>query len=175
MSGSNQLPTGWDEATGFVVDVDLIVQAPLPTALDVITLSDLVEATLRAESALGSWRITVLLTDDLRLQALHRDFLGLDSQTDVMTFPSVPDPDLPSHPSEPNQGGDIAVSVEMATAQAGEFGLSPAAEIKFLVVHGVLHLLGWSDQDAGDRASMLARQSAIIATFDSASSNGTAS
>ena len=96
------------------------------------------------------------LVDDRRLRGLHRDFMGIDEATDVMTFPS----------GEPGvAGGDIAVSVDRAAAQGPGFGHSAAEEAAFLVVHGLLHLLGWDDAADDDRAAMLARQQEIIGGF----------
>lgn len=161
---------------GLDLDLDLIVEHAPPNGLDLSGLERLIRFVLEAEGSRGSWAVAVVLTGDERLQLLHRDFMGIDARTDVMTFPIV-DEDAP--PSA-DRGGDVVVSVERATAQAEEFGQTPAEEVRFLVVHGLLHLCGWDDASDTARDRMLERQATLIAAFDaaqpsewkSASSNG---
>jgi rRNA maturation RNase YbeY len=141
------------------LDLEILPEADLPPNLDLHALARLVAFALRVEHAAGPWRVAVALVDDDRLRALHRDFMGIDEVTDAMTFPA----------DEPGvAGGDIAVSVERAADQAPGFGHTTAEEVRFLVVHGVLHLLGWDDASEEERAAMLARQGEIIAAFSSA-------
>ena len=124
--------------------------------------SDLLEAlaafVLSSEGATGFWEITVALVDDARLQSLHRDFMGIDTPTDVMTFPA-------DESTGENQGGELAISVDHAMTQAAEWGLSPGGEIAFLTVHGLLHLLGWRDDTDERGQSMLERQHVLIETW----------
>jgi len=86
---------------------------------------------------------TCLLASDKEIQALNRQFLGRDYPTDVLAFPE-PDEDL--------YLGDIAISVDRAAEQARQFGHSLEEEIKILMLHGVLHLLGMDHET--DRGQM---------------------
>ena len=150
-----------DSATDLALDLDVIVEAEVPPDLDLDALRDLVGFVLRSEGVTGSWAVAVVLTDDERLRALHRDYLGVDAPTDVMTFPlgeAAPG-------SSAAGGGDVVVSVERAQEQAAEFGNTPAQEVCFLVVHGLLHLCGWDDATDDERARMLERQAALLAAF----------
>ncbi len=104
--------------------------------------------------------LAVLLTGAERIRALHRDFMGLDTDTDIMTFPA----DL--EPGRHGRGGDLVISVDAARDNGFEIGHSTWDEVRFLVVHGILHLCGWDDHDERDREAMLSRQSEIIARFD---------
>jgi probable rRNA maturation factor len=132
------------------------VEAPPDTVGD--ELQDLSRQVLEAEGAVGSWDVTVALVDDERLQALHRAFMGIDTPTDIMTFPA-------DEADGACRGGELVISVDHARAQAGAWGLSPAEEIRFLVVHGLLHLMGWRDDSDDERERMLARQQALIDQF----------
>ena len=87
---------------------------------------------------------TSLLTNDRELHRLNREFLGHDYATDVLSFPAYePDGHL----------GELAISVQRAEAQAGEFGHSLLAEIRILMLHGLLHLTGMDhEQDRGEMA-----------------------
>jgi probable rRNA maturation factor len=94
---------------------------------------------LVAEVAEGM-AITCLLTDDRELRRLNREFLNNDYATDVLSFP------------EPG-GGELAISVAMATEQAAEFGHPVEDEIGILMLHGVLHLMGMDhEKDRGKMA-----------------------
>jgi probable rRNA maturation factor len=133
----------------------LVVEAPAPTEIEHAELEQLAAFVLDAEGARGEWEITVALVDDARLQALHREYLGIDTATDIMTFP-LDDATGSTH------GGDLVISVDHATIASETWGLSPADEIRFLVAHGLLHLLGWRDDSGDDRERMLDRQRELI-------------
>jgi len=84
-----------------------------------------------------------LLTDDRELRRLNRIFLGHDYPTDVLSFPSGQDI---------HSLGEIAISVDRAAAQAIEFRHDLGQEVKILMLHGVLHLLGMDHEK--DRGAM---------------------
>jgi probable rRNA maturation factor len=88
-----------------------------------------------------------LITDDRELRRLNKRFRGADYATDVLSFPSA-DP-------KSRWLGEIAISADRAAQQAREFGHSRLDEIRILMLHGVLHLLGMdheTDQGAMGRA-----------------------
>lgn len=84
-----------------------------------------------------------LITNDTELHRLNREFLGHDCPTDVLSFPSG---------MAGGFAGEIAISVDRAFEQAREFGHSVEDEIKILMLHGVLHLLGFDHEK--DRGTM---------------------
>lgn len=145
----------------FQLELDIVVEAPLPSEFDPGEIPRLARHVLEEEGAVGAWTVAVVLTADDRLRALHRDFMGIDSETDVMTFP-VEDAALSS--SE-RFGGDVIVSVERAAAQGPAFGQTAADEVRFLVVHGLLHLLGWDDGEDDERARMWRRQTELVTGY----------
>jgi len=77
-----------------------------------------------------------LIAGDAQLRKLNRDFRGKDYATDVLSFPS----------GERGRLGDIAISLQRARAQAREFGHSTETEIRVLMLHAVLHLLGFDHE-----------------------------
>jgi len=88
-----------------------------------------------------------LITGDAELRRLNLKFLGNDYPTDVLSFPA-PDP----RPPAPGPWlGDIAISFPRARAQARAFGHSTAQEIRILMLHGLLHLLGMDHATSGGR------------------------
>ena len=79
---------------------------------------------------------TVAFVSDKSIRKLNHQFRGLDKATDVLSFPA----------DEPNNLGDVAVSVETAAAQAKENGLSFDNEVAQLILHGLLHLSGYDHE-----------------------------
>jgi probable rRNA maturation factor len=97
---------------------------------------------LSSEVAAGS-SFSCLITDDRELRRLNRQFLGHDYPTDVLSFPSGGAGEL----------GDIAISSERAAEQARQFGHGIDDEMRILMLHGVLHLLGFDHEaDRGEMA-----------------------
>jgi len=90
-----------------------------------------------------------LISGDAELRRLNRDFRGQDYATDVLSFPSRVG--LPACLSSKRLLGDIAISLPRARAQAREFGHQPEQEIRILMLHGVLHLLGMDHESDGGR------------------------
>jgi rRNA maturation RNase YbeY len=133
----------------------VVREAEAPPGVADDDLESLAVFVLSTEGATGSWEVTVALVDDARLQSLHREFMGIDTPTDIMTFP------VAESPGE-IQGGELVISVDHAVTQAGAWGLSPDEEIAFLVVHGLLHLCGWRDDADEQRQRMLDRQRELI-------------
>jgi probable rRNA maturation factor len=133
----------------------LVREAEAPPGVASDELETLAGFVLSSEGATGSWEITVALVDDARLQSLHRDFMGLDTPTDIMTFPT-------DESAGEIQGGELVISVDHAMTQAGAWDFSPKDEIAFLVVHGLLHLCGWRDDTEEQRQRMLERQQSLI-------------
>lgn len=104
----------------------------------------------RAEPALA-----VLLTDDAEMRALNAQWRGQDKATNVLSFPAPEGFGL----------GDIALSHETVAREAAAQGKSFAAHTAHLLVHGVLHLLGYDHKDDGDAESMEARERAILSAL----------
>jgi probable rRNA maturation factor len=142
------------------VEINFVVEPGADVSIDNERIESLARFVLSEEGATDRWEVAVVLTTDKRLRDLHRQFMGIDSETDVMTFPSDP------IEGESQSSGDIVISVDRAAEQGIEFGHSREQEIEYLIVHGVLHLCGWNDRDDNDREKMLMRQDELIEGFN---------
>jgi probable rRNA maturation factor len=105
----------------------------------------LAEALEAIEEADGS-DAAVAFVSDRRMQELNKIFRGKDATTDVLSFPHEADE---FEQADQRFLGDIVISAEQAARQAEENGLSLEAEIKQLILHGLLHLCGY-DHEADD-------------------------
>jgi probable rRNA maturation factor len=95
------------------------------------------------------------MTGDDRIRALNRDYLGHDRPTDVLSFP-----DGDPLPSGRRLLGTIVISVDTARRQAEEAGHSELRELEELLLHGILHLMGYdhsSDQGEMNRLELKLR------------------
>jgi probable rRNA maturation factor len=106
--------------------------------------------------------VDVTLADDAAQQALNRTWRGKDSSTNVLAFPAA-DPSVPVPPGAPLLLGDVVLAFETVRREAVEQQKPLADHLRHLVVHGVLHLLGYDHEEAADAAAMEAREKAILA------------
>ena len=102
--------------------------------------------------------LSIVLTDDARLQEMNRNYLGIDSPTDVLSFPASE--------TDPETGtrylGDVLISIPRAQEQATAAGHALDSEVQLLVVHGVLHLLGHDHAEAKEKEKMWKAQGEIL-------------
>lgn len=91
--------------------------------------------------------IEVALVDDETSDRVHREFMDIEGETDVITF----------------HHGEIVIGAEVAARQAAEYGEPLAREILRYFVHGLLHLAGHEDAEDDERAAMEAAQEEIVA------------
>ena len=109
----------------------------------------------------GTWDVTVLLARSAEISSLHSRFFGDASDTDVMSFPSG------DHISEgAGYLGDIAISIDVAISQAARHGHSVDLECAYLALHGLLHLMGYRDDDDESRAAMIAAQDELFESWE---------
>jgi len=137
--------------------ISIEISPELRRAVKPKDLSRAAEAALLQQSAPDA-DLTLVLTDDEQIRALDRTYLGKDSPTDVLAFPA--------RETNPETGrrylGDIIISVPRAEAQSKAAGHSLNEELSLLVVHGVLHLLGFDHDGEDERARMWAVQARIL-------------
>jgi probable rRNA maturation factor len=145
---------------GLTVDADVALSA----GYDEGDLESLVAYALTELGCDGEWEVSILFTSDERIQHMHNQFMGIDAPTDIMTFPYEDDDFAPG--GSFSQGGDLVISVETAEVNAIDHGWPPLQEIRFLVLHGVLHLLNWNDTDADSRKAMLDRQGELLSGWE---------
>lgn len=132
-----------------------------------------IRAALAAEGVTFPCEVDVLVTDDAGIHRINLDMRQVDSPTDVLSFPEfdLTPGELPGQEdADPATGlvplGDMALSMERVKAQAREYGHANRRELAYLVVHSVLHLLGYDHLDEGPmKAQMRTREEAIMSAL----------
>lgn len=130
-------------------------------------------ASLKAEGVTVPCELDVLFTDDEGIHQINLDQRGVDSPTDVLSFPMfsfVPGepPTEDTAETDPATGllplGDMVLNLDRARAQAEEYGHSVRRELAYLTTHSILHLLGYDHMDDGpEKALMRQHEEAILA------------
>ena len=141
--------------------LDLTVEGATAAGVDERALRSLALALLEAEGVDGPWALGIAFVGEGEMRALNAEHRGLDEVTDVLAFPLDGREELPL--GLERQLGDVVVCSAQAVRQAGEAGVAPLEEMRTLVVHGLLHLLGHDHEiDAGE---MLVRQDELRAVL----------
>ena len=172
MAGASQPPCAMRSPEPVSVSVTVEADTTLPVDITEEALAALVHHVLTEEGQGGAWEIGIRFVDDPTMQRAHREFMGIDTPTDIMTFPYGGEAfdELPGAgaPGIISSGGDLLISTDRAAEHARDAGWDTSSELRFLVCHGVLHLLGWDDATDEQRAAMLGRQFALLEGFERA-------
>ncbi len=153
--------------TDAIDELELEGQTPYP--LDVKSLEAAAIAALTA-CGVGEAELTVVITDDEAMRTVNREYRGVDAPTDVLSFAAHEGDDDLVVPEDlaaelARYLGDILIALPYSLRQAAHYGTTPAAELRLLVVHGVLHLLGYDHDTPEAEAKMWAQQEAILGKF----------
>jgi probable rRNA maturation factor len=146
--------------------VDVLIRPKFEHDVKVEDVHHIALTVLQAEAASPEAALSIVITDDAEIRSLNRQFRGVDAPTDVLAFADEPtEPAFVSAPDEPPYLGDVIVSLPRARVQAATLGHPTGAEVRLLIVHGVLHLLGYDHATPDEEARMWARQDAILSTL----------
>lgn len=143
----------------------VLVSDEQPFPVDTDRLCRLARHVLDARGVPADMELSVTFVDAAEMAALKGRHLGEHAATDVLAFPM----DVPGEtaPGEPALLGDVVVCPDVAAHQAAERGAPVGDELELLLVHGILHLLGYDHLDAAERAEMFGLTDALLAGFGS--------
>ncbi|HVB70822.1 MAG TPA: rRNA maturation RNase YbeY [Acidimicrobiales bacterium] len=136
----------------------------------------LARGALTDEGVRGLAEVSLIFADEVTVAALNHQFMGLDGPTDVLSFPidnepgpsgRVPDaggsgPGEAPMPEIPQLVGDVVICPSVAARNAVEHECSTDDELALLIVHGVLHLLGWDHAEDEEAERMEAREQVLL-------------
>ncbi len=133
-------------------------------------------AVLQSEGCEYDTEIGLTITDDEGIHELNREFRGIDSPTDVLSFPNISfekegdfsvveseqKPDLMDPESGRLMLGDIVINEKRVRSQAVEYGHSEKREFAFLVAHSMLHLCGYDHMEEAEARVMEGKQEEVL-------------
>jgi probable rRNA maturation factor len=125
-------------------------------------LTGVARITLEHEGV-GDCQLSIVITTDAEIHALNRRYAGDDRPTDVLSFSQEEGEPFAAPPDEPRRLGDVIISLETAERQASAAGHDLDAELAHLLVHGVLHLLGYDHAEPQEEREMRERERALLA------------
>jgi len=132
-----------------------------PEPLDPAGFMRLAEFVLVAEEAPVNCELSIALVDLDEMTELNGEYRGKSGPTDVLSF-ECDDPCAIASADQPVMLGDVIIAPEVAEAQALEYGHTVEEELNLLLVHGILHLLGYDHIDDKDALAMQARERTVL-------------
>lgn len=129
-----------------------------------------VDKVLSYEECEEDYEISISLVDNEEMRSLNMEYRGIDKETDVLSFPMVEFTDEVFEEEDANDEyieeeialGDIVISMEKVLEQSEEYGHSINRELAFLLVHGMLHLLGYDHEDGASEGEIFNKQELIL-------------
>lgn len=120
-----------------------------------------IEEVLRVEDFTSDVEVSLTLVDKDEIHSLNRDYRGVDRPTDVLSFP-MDDEIFPGEEDVDLILGDIVICLDIAKAQAEEYGHSLDRELSYLICHSTLHLLGYDHMEEDEKAIMRGKEKEIM-------------
>lgn len=134
-----------------------------PEPLDLSAFERLAIFVLSMEGVPDMTELSIALVSEEEMAHLNQAYRGMSGSTDVLAF-GCDDP-CPAPGDEPITLGDVVIAPEVAERQAAELGHSIERELDVLLIHGVLHLLGYDHEAEGDAGAMAAREEAMLDAY----------
>ncbi|TET26792.1 MAG: rRNA maturation RNase YbeY [Dehalococcoidia bacterium] len=156
------------------MEINVLIEEGLGAGIDGGWLKRVAEHALTSQGVSADVELGLVIAGGGRVRELNKSYLGRDEPTDVLAFAMVPTQVETSPPAFviPPDGvlhlGEVIISYPQAVAQAGEQGHSVKKEIAILIIHGLLHLLGYEHDKTALRKQMTAREAEILESISTA-------
>jgi len=151
------------------MEINVLIDEDLEGCLEVSWLQGVAEQVLAAQDAGSGVELGLVITGQERVQQLNRRYLGRDEPTDVLAFSMLPETDRSPFITPPDgvlHLGEVIISYPQAVTQAEEHQHSVEREIAILIIHGVLHLLGFEHDKSELEREMRAREKEILSRIE---------
>jgi probable rRNA maturation factor len=141
------------------------IEEPFEDKVSAPWLEGIAALALAAESVPPA-ELGIVITDDATVQRLNREYAGEDKPTDVLSFSLREGDDFISPDDAASPLGEVIISYDTAERQAREAARPVEDELAMLLVHGILHLLGYGHAGPEEERAMFARQRALLDSLD---------
>jgi probable rRNA maturation factor len=147
-------------------EIEISVEEKFRGLVDEDWLRKIAQTVLKAEGMVPPYEVSLVFTDSETVRQLNRDYRGVDETTDVLAFYMLPQKEVDDSFALPPDGvtrlGEVIISYPQVVEQAREQGHSTEKELVLLIVHGVLHLLGYDHEEPKEEAKMRAREKELL-------------
>ena len=156
------------------MEINVLVDPDFQQYLEGNWLQSIARQVLVAQGTSANAELGLVITSQQRVQELNRNYLGRDEPTDVLAFYMIPaaeetKSDLPPFVTPPDgvlHLGEVIISYPQAVIQAEERQHSVKKELAILIIHGVLHLLGYDHTEPEPARQMSAREAEILGSVE---------
>jgi len=153
-------------------EINISIKRNIDLPVEKKWLEKIARRVLEAEKITSSAEMGLLITDSTTIQKLNRIYRGEDKPTDVLAFEMTPDvgqePGMPfvSAPDGIKHLGEVVISYPQAEKQAQEQGHGVTRELALLIVHGILHLLGYDHELPQQEQKMRDRENEVLSILE---------
>ncbi|MFC2002418.1 rRNA maturation RNase YbeY [Chloroflexota bacterium] len=156
------------------MEINVLVDRAFEGYLEASWLQSIAEQVLISQGASSNAELGLVVTSQEKVQELNRNYLGWDEPTDVLAFYMIPaaeetKADLPPFITPPDgllHLGEVIISYPQAVKQAEERQHSARKEMAILIIHGVLHLLGYDHEEPEQQRQMSAREAESLSSIE---------
>ena len=147
-------------------EIEIFVEEEFRGLVDDGWLRKIAQTVLKAEGVASPYEVSLVFTDSETVQRLNREFRGVDETTDVLAFYMLAQKEADSSFVLPPDGitrlGEVIISYPQAVEQAKEQGHPLERELTLLVIHGILHLLGYDHEEPDEESKMKERERELL-------------
>ena len=149
--------------------IGIHVEDEFRASVDGSWVKKIIRQVFRDEGIPSPYEVSLVVTDSETVQRLNRDYRGIDEPTDVLAFYMLPQKGADFSFALPPDGvtrlGEVLISYPQALAQAKEQGHSLERELALLVIHGILHLLGYDHEKPAEESKMRERERELLERY----------
>jgi probable rRNA maturation factor len=145
--------------------VDYLIELQHETdiaGVDTHALERVAAHALAVEHVARPSEVSLLIADDMTVRELNRQYRATDAPTDVLSFSQTEGEEFALPEDASPHLGDVIISLDTARRQAAEASVPLQSELEHLVVHGILHLLGYDHEEPDDAERMRLHEDAIL-------------
>ena len=157
------------------MEINVLIAEGLEARLEVSWLQSVAEQALVAQKVSPDAELSLVIAGQERVRQLNRDYLGRDAPTDVIAFSMLPEllaggepgaPPFVAPPDGVSHLGEVIIAYPQAVIQAEEHHHPAKKELAILIIHGVLHLLGYDHAEPDQERQMRAREAEILSQVE---------
>jgi probable rRNA maturation factor len=147
-------------------DIGIFVEKEFRGAVDRAWIEKMVRQVLKTEGVASPYEVSLVFAGSETVRQLNRDYRGVDEPTDVLAFNMLLQKGADSSFALPPDGvtrlGEVIISYPQTVQQARAQGHSTEREVALLVIHGILHLLGYDHEEPEEETEMRERERELL-------------